>query len=107
MTSILKKTYELKSKSKEEIYNALKSMKYNAKNVAKENAKVKTKNAQLFQQIRKKDKFINELITFLSPENKNENQSVGNHLDNKLNLVEDMIKKGQNKLNSPVKISKL
>jgi hypothetical protein len=45
MTSILKKTYELKSKSKEERYNALKSMKYNAKNVAKENAKVKTKNA--------------------------------------------------------------
>jgi len=45
MTSILKKTYELKSKSKEEIYNELKSMKYKAKNVAKENAKVKTKNA--------------------------------------------------------------
>ena len=96
MTSILKKTYELKNKSKEEIYNTLKSMKYNAKNVAKENAKVKTKN-----------EFINELINFLSPNNKNGNQSVGNYLDNKLNLVDDVIKKGQNKTNSPIRISKL
>ena len=47
------------------------------------------------------------MITFLSPNNKNGNQSVGNYLDNKLNLVDDVIKKGQNKTNSPIRISKL